>query len=137
MQEETILRSPAVAPPESIYGDTTRRLRIFVGDKLTPAQFESHSARGQPKKKWKSCIWVLIKDKKVPLCKTALLKYYKETWEGENGRSRPKGAIHRDEFIRCSSCNKERRFSLRTKEECRIHHEASINKHWTCADRVE
>ncbi|RVW93123.1 Protein ULTRAPETALA 1 [Vitis vinifera] len=106
-------------------------------DKLTPAQFESHSARGQLKKKWQSCIWVPIKDKKVPLCKTAPLKYYKETWEEENGpgRLRPKRAIHRDEFIRFMQQRAQVQSS--NKEECRIHHEASINKHWTCADRVE
>ncbi|CAK9183056.1 unnamed protein product [Ilex paraguariensis] len=42
--------------------------------------------------------------------------------------------VHRDEFINCSRCDKERRFSLRSNEQCRIYHDALANKNWTCSD---
>ncbi|XP_028116582.1 protein ULTRAPETALA 2-like [Camellia sinensis] len=45
---------------------------------------------------------------------------------------RPRQAVHRNEFVRCCKCGKERRFYLRTMEECRTYHEAVASGSWTC-----
>ncbi|XP_042517421.1 protein ULTRAPETALA 1-like [Macadamia integrifolia] len=132
------------------YGDAVGRLRVFAGgdleiscectpgckeDKLTPAAFEKHSGR-ETARKWKSNVWVIVKGEKVPLSKTVLLKYYNQA--SKNAKSSNKShngrPCHRDEFVRCTRCNKERRFRLRTKEECRIHHDSLANLNWKCAD---
>ncbi|KAL9454200.1 hypothetical protein AB3S75_006747 [Citrus x aurantiifolia] len=101
------------------YGDAVGRLRVFSNgdleitcectpgcneDKMTPAAFEKHSGR-ETARKWKNNVWVIANGEKVPLSKTVLLK-----------------------------CNKERRFRLRTKEECLIHHNALADKNWKCSD---
>uniref|UniRef100_A0A7N0ZSX7 SAND domain-containing protein n=1 Tax=Kalanchoe fedtschenkoi TaxID=63787 RepID=A0A7N0ZSX7_KALFE len=133
------------------YGDAVGRLRVFSNgeleitcectpgcdeDKLTPAAFEKHSGR-ETARKWKNNIWVMIDGEKVPLSKTPLLKYYNKaaarTSNGSN-RSQNRQVFHRDEFVRCTSCNKGRRFRLRSKEECRLHHDALADPNWTCAD---
>ncbi|KAF3453624.1 hypothetical protein FNV43_RR04065 [Rhamnella rubrinervis] len=106
-------------------------------EKLTPEEFEKHSSR-EGLKKWKSNIWVTIDDKKVPLWKTGVMKYYKHISNVSNRPAcigRRKRNFHRDEFITCSKCNKLRRFRLRSKEECRIYHDALSNRRWKCADR--
>lgn len=81
-------------------------------------------------------MWVMIDGEKVPLVKTEFLKYYNLSNKSANGsnRSRNGRPLHRDEFIRCTSCGKERRFRLRTKEECRIYHDALAKPNRTCAD---
>ncbi|XP_057455730.1 protein ULTRAPETALA 1-like [Lotus japonicus] len=129
------------------YGDAVGRLRVFSNgdleiscectpgcteDKLTPAAFEKHSGR-ETAKKWKNNIWVIVDGEKVPLYKTVLLKYYNQVSRGANGSNKHQNG-HRDEFVRCTSCNKERRFRLRTKEECRIHHDAVADANWKCSD---
>nr|AFK43444.1 unknown [Lotus japonicus] len=129
------------------YGDTVGRLRVFANgdleiscectpgcteDKLTPAAFEKHSGR-ETAKKWKNNIWVIVDGEKVPLYKTVLLKYYNQVSRGTKGSNKHQNG-HRDEFVRCTSCNKERRFRLRTKEECRIHHDAVADANWKCSD---
>ncbi|GAB2285337.1 Protein ULTRAPETALA 1 [Dionaea muscipula] len=131
------------------YGDAVGRLRVFIdGDleiscectpgcqegKLTPAAFEKHSGR-ETAGKWKNNVWVIMDGEKVPLMKTALLKYYNQASKKVNGVGRPPArAFHRDEFVRCCTCNKERRFRLRSKEECRNHHVASLDPNWICRD---
>ncbi|XP_009779920.1 protein ULTRAPETALA 1-like [Nicotiana tabacum] len=126
------------------YGDAVAKLRVFSSgelviscdctpgcpeDKLTPAAFEKHSGR-ETSRKWKNNIWIIVDGEKVPVVKTALLKYYNQSSNrSQNGR-----ACHRDEFIRCTDCNKERRFRLRTNEECRSYHDALANPHWKCFD---
>ncbi|KAF5741490.1 protein ULTRAPETALA 1-like [Tripterygium wilfordii] len=132
------------------YGDAVGRLRVFVnGDleitcectpgcnegKLTPAAFEKHSGR-ETARKWKNNVWVIVNGEKVALSKTVLLKYYNQASKSANGshRSQNGRASHRDEFVRCSKCNKERRFRLRTKEECRIHHDALADENWKCSN---
>ncbi|KAK1260475.1 Protein ULTRAPETALA 1 [Acorus gramineus] len=132
------------------YGDAVGRLRIFGNgdleitcectpgcqeDKLTPAAFEKHSER-ETARKWKSNVWVIVKGEKVPLLKTALLKYYNQALKNGNGshKSHNGKTCHRDEFLRCTKCNKVRRFRLRTKEECRIYHDASLDRNWKCSD---
>ncbi|XP_008800167.1 protein ULTRAPETALA 1-like isoform X1 [Phoenix dactylifera] len=132
------------------YGDAVGRLRVFASgdleiscectpgcqeDKLTPAAFEKHSER-ETARKWKSNVWVIAKGEKVPLSKTILLKYYNQTSKtGNSSHKGPNGRpCHHDEFIRCTRCNKERRFRLRTKEECRIYHDAVADLNWKCSD---
>ncbi|KAL8166202.1 hypothetical protein V2J09_007701 [Rumex salicifolius] len=34
----------------------------------------------------------------------------------------------------CTKCSKQRRFLLRTKQECRLYHDACLDENWTCAD---
>lgn len=132
------------------YGDAVGRLRVFLSgylqiicectpgcdeDKLTPAAFEKHSGR-ETARKWKNNIWVIINGDKVPLGKTVLLKYYNQVAKAANGSQRSQnGRVgHRDEFVCCTKCNKERRFRLRSKEECRIHHDAVSDANWKCSD---
>nr|CAB3478505.1 unnamed protein product [Digitaria exilis] len=112
-----------------------KQWREETGDKLTPAAFEKHSGK-ETAGKWRNTIWVMVQGEKVPLSKTALLKYYylahksgNGTHKGRNGRP-----SHRDEFICCTRCGKERRFRLRSKEECRVYHDALAKLNWTCAD---
>lgn len=104
-------------------------------DKLSPSAFEKHSGR-EGTRKWKSNVWVMVKGEKVSLAKTVLLKYYNQASKNANGSHKgPNGRpCHRDEFIRCSRCTKERRFRLRTKEECRIYHDALADINWKCSD---
>ncbi|KAG5546320.1 hypothetical protein RHGRI_018482 [Rhododendron griersonianum] len=58
----------------------------------------------------------------------------KERPEEVKGTLRPRQAIHRDEFVLCSQCGKDRRFRLRTAEECRAFHDALAKVNWTCSD---
>ncbi|XP_060190963.1 protein ULTRAPETALA 2-like [Lycium barbarum] len=82
-------------------------------------------------KNWKSQIWVTNKEgRRENLWKTCLLKYHSDTFY----RPVRGGTIHRDEFIRCTNCNKERRFLRRTKEECKYYHDVAAVKDWKCSD---
>ncbi|GMH05662.1 hypothetical protein Nepgr_007502 [Nepenthes gracilis] len=134
----------------SKHGDFLGKLRIYARGKLEitcecqtgcpegnlkPSEFGKHAGyRGT--RKWQRKIWVTVKGKKVSLGKTKLLKYYKGSASDPSAGLRPlRGrVVHHDEFIQCTICNKERRFLLRTHPECRIFHDASFNKNWTCAD---
>ncbi|CAA6658425.1 unnamed protein product [Spirodela intermedia] len=115
------------------YGDAVGRLKVFPSgeleitcectpgcdeDKMSPAAFEKHSGR-ETARKWKSNVWVIVKGEKISLSKTALLKYHDQLLKPANGSHKGHGgrAAHRDEFIRCARCSKERRFRLRTREE--------------------
>uniref|UniRef100_I1PX16 SAND domain-containing protein n=1 Tax=Oryza glaberrima TaxID=4538 RepID=I1PX16_ORYGL len=131
------------------YGDAVGRLRLFASgelqvscdctpgcdqDKLSPAAFEKHSGR-ETAGRWQNTVWVMVKGDKVALSKTCLLRYYhkklKSSSANGGGRRPP---CHRDEFVRCAGCGKERRFRLRTKEECRLYHDAMARHDWTCKD---
>ncbi|XP_010526518.1 PREDICTED: protein ULTRAPETALA 1-like [Tarenaya hassleriana] len=131
------------------YGDAVGRLKVFSNgdleitcectpgcdeDKLTPAAFEKHSGR-ETARKWKNNVWVIEGGKKIPLSKTALLRYYNKasSKNNSNGSDRCNGT-HRDEFVQCRRCRKERRFRLRTREECRLHHDALADPNWQCSD---
>ncbi|KAK1583480.1 hypothetical protein Q3G72_024135 [Acer saccharum] len=131
------------------YGDYIGKLKIttngrFVIDcecfdgcpekKMTPYDFEKHSQRDGPRK-WKDHIWVILNDEKVPLSKTCLIEYYKLGYNEASTSYRGKRVFHRDEFVTCSSCKKDRRFSLRTKEDCMIYHAAYADKEWKCSDK--
>ncbi|KAK4769596.1 hypothetical protein SAY86_027746 [Trapa natans] len=130
------------------YGDAVGRLRVFLNgdleikcecfpgcneDKLTPIAFEKHSLR-ETAPRWKYNIWVSINGKKIPLEKTVLLRYYHYRKAMNGSQTSHMKVFHRDEFVRCCRCNKERRFRLRTKEECRLYHDALVNINWNCAD---
>ncbi|CAL9227154.1 unnamed protein product [Arabidopsis halleri] len=132
------------------YGDAVARLRVFPTgdleitcectpgcdeDKLTPAAFEKHSGR-ETARKWKNNVWVIIGGEKVPLSKTVLLKYYNESSKKCSRSNRSQGAkvCHRDEFVGCNKCGKERRFRLRSRDECRLHHNAMADPNWKCSD---
>ncbi|CAM0883328.1 unnamed protein product [Alopecurus aequalis] len=130
------------------YGDAVGRLLIYPSgdleiscdctpgcreDKLTPSAFEKHSGR-ETAGKWRNSVWAMVEGEKVPLSKTVLLKYYNLSHNGSNKGRNGRSSSHRDEFIRCTRCDKERRFRLRTKEECRVYHDALAKLNWTCAD---
>uniref|UniRef100_A0A0D9WIC1 SAND domain-containing protein n=1 Tax=Leersia perrieri TaxID=77586 RepID=A0A0D9WIC1_9ORYZ len=131
------------------YGDAVGRLRVFASgelevscdctpgcnqEKLSPAAFEKHSGR-ETAGKWQNTVWVIVKGDKVALSKTALLKYYKKLKSANGGGNGGNGGRrHRDEFVRCAGCGKERRFRLRTKDECRLYHDAAARHDWTCKD---
>ncbi|XP_065862142.1 protein ULTRAPETALA 2-like [Euphorbia lathyris] len=128
------------------YGDTTATLRVHangqfllfcdctsacVQKNVTPHEFEKHSDK-EGRRRWQSNIWVLMKNKKVPLWRTPLFKYYNHLANGASGTVKKK--FHRDEFITCFRCNKQRRFRPRSNDQCRSYHDALLNKAWKCAD---
>ncbi|KAG4390209.1 hypothetical protein GLYMA_06G250901v4 [Glycine max] len=41
--------------------------------------------------------------------------------------------FHRDEFLRCTRCGKERRFHLKSRPDIKNYHDALNNKCWTCS----
>ncbi|MED6182661.1 ultrapetala [Stylosanthes scabra] len=102
------------------YGDAVGRLRVFVNGYL---EITCECTPGCQE----------VKGEKVPLFKTVLLKYYNQVSKAAALKSQS-GRSHRDEFVRCTICNKERRFRLRSKEECRIHHDALADANWKCSD---
>ncbi|KAJ8754655.1 hypothetical protein K2173_010746 [Erythroxylum novogranatense] len=129
------------------YGDAHGTLRVYhstgqflitcdctpgcQGQKFNPYEFEKHSEK-EGTSDWPRHIWVLKNGKKIPIWRTTLLKYYKHSANGASGSKRR--IFHRDEFISCSNCNKQRRFRLRTKDDCRTYHDALANKNWKCDD---
>ncbi|KAL1549543.1 protein ULTRAPETALA 1-like [Salvia divinorum] len=127
------------------YGDTAGKLRVFSDGKVevdcicgadcdkvrvSPVEFAKHAGKINAHEKWNRQIWVFGKDgTKIGLWKTCLLRHHKHSFI--------RGArqlTHRDEFIRCSQCDKERRFSLRSKEHCKIYHDALVKSDWICSD---
>ncbi|XP_057779698.1 protein ULTRAPETALA 1-like [Salvia miltiorrhiza] len=127
------------------YGDTPGKLRVFIDGKLeidctcrtdcdkarvSPVEFAKHAGKINAHANWKSQIWVFSKDgSKVGVWKTCLLKHHRFTFV------RPlRQVTHRDEFMRCAQCGKDRRFSLRTKEDCKIYHDALVITDWTCSN---
>lgn len=98
---------------------------------LSPIEFAKHVGKKPTMDNWNKHLHVMnTEGKRVSLAKAGLLRYHTQTvhrpLRGPN--------MHRDEFIRCSKCKKERRFSLRTKEQCRIYHDASLRQDWQCSD---
>ncbi|GJV79416.1 ultrapetala 1-like protein [Tanacetum coccineum] len=113
------------------YGDAVGILKVFVNgdleitcdctpgcqeDKLTPAAFEKHSGR-ETARKWKNNIWVIVDGDKVPLYKTALLKYYNQALTKASNKSQSGQLVHRDEFVKCTKCDKLRRITCDDEEE--------------------
>ncbi|PHU17186.1 Protein ULTRAPETALA 1 [Capsicum chinense] len=105
------------------------RAQIQEG-KLTPIEFEKHAGR-ETCRKWKNNIWIFIDGNKVPLVSTVLLKYHNQSSKHAYGTHR---FCHRDEFIICTECKKERRFCRHSAEECKSYHDALLNANWKCAD---
>ncbi|GLJ08671.1 hypothetical protein SUGI_0093310 [Cryptomeria japonica] len=103
---------------------------------MAPIIFQKHAQNNR--RKWKDSIWVTMSDKsgytkKVPICNTVLLRYYKP--KGSNGIHRFN--FHRDEFVRCTGCGKERRFKIRNGDEYGVYCYAMKNPNWVCADFVQ
>ena len=102
---------------------------------VTPEAFEKHALK-EGTGRWKSNIWVHCEDEdRVPLWKTPLTKYYTHqanvaNWKDSAMRKRN---FHRDEFLHCTSCRKERRFRLKSRPDIKNYHEALNNKSWTCS----
>ncbi|KAH1127535.1 hypothetical protein GYH30_016224 [Glycine max] len=115
------------------YGDYVGRLKInnegqyFITCECCPKcplvsvtleAFEKHALR-EGSGRWKRNIWVhCVDEDKVPLWKTPLIK---------------KQNFHRDEFLRCTRCGKERRFHLKSRPDIKNYHDALNNKCWTCS----
>ncbi|XP_024975585.1 protein ULTRAPETALA 2-like [Cynara cardunculus var. scolymus] len=99
----------------------------------SPVEFAKHGSRASSVSNWRSKVWVRnCNGKKTKLSKTCLLRYYR----GDEYR-RPYNEVgHRDQFLNCSACNKLRRFELRTKEACRLYHDAVARPNRTCYDMI-
>lgn len=105
---------------------------------MTPAAFEKHGGRGTSRK-WKDSIWVVLEDHKVQFSKVKGLDAFYRRYKAYNRlrlaqSSGIKQAYHRDEFLQCKKCLKNRRFRRRNKEECRLFHDASLNPNWECSN---
>ncbi|XP_040987853.1 protein ULTRAPETALA 1-like [Juglans microcarpa x Juglans regia] len=91
---------------------------------LTPDNFLKHCGN-EGTRSWKRNIWVIVNDEKVALqIKVGLLQYYKNASiymnisSTDSKSSERERKFHRDEFIKCSTCNKERMtFRLRNREQ--------------------
>ncbi|KAG6689394.1 hypothetical protein I3842_11G172400 [Carya illinoinensis] len=110
--------------------------RLRICSTLTPDNFLKHCGK-LGTRNWKRNIWIIVNDEKVSLRKTVLLNYYRNASNISTGpkNSKRERKFHRDEFIKCSTCSKERRFRQRNREERRIYHDALANERWRCADR--
>ncbi|RZC09118.1 Protein ULTRAPETALA 2 [Glycine soja] len=96
------------------YGDYVGRLKINNEE-----AFEKHALR-EGSGRWKRNIWVHCEDEdKVPLWKTPGIKYYTHQTNVPNrkGCAMRKQNFHRDEFLRCTRCRKERRITCDDDEE--------------------
>lgn len=112
--------------------------KFYSGKPMSPANFERHSGRGASKK-WKETVWIVLGDRKVQFSKVkgldAFVRRYKDSSRGRLRQPGPaKLPYHRDEFMKCKKCSKRRRFKRKTKEDCRLFHEASMNSEWECSN---
>lgn len=105
---------------------------------MTPASFEKHAGRGASKK-WRDSVWIVLGGHKVQCSKVKGFDTYYHRYKALTRlrltqMTGMKQAFHRDEFVRCKNCLKERRFRRRNKEECRLFHDASLNSNWECSN---
>lgn len=102
----------------------------LISVNLSPVQFARHIGKNSTVDSWKNHLWVMDKDgNRIKLADTDILRFHVQTFD------RPlRPFVHRDEFICCTRCNKQRRFLLRTREQCRVYHRASLKTEWICAD---
>ncbi|RZC09099.1 Protein ULTRAPETALA 2, partial [Glycine soja] len=132
------------------YGDYVGRLKInnegqyFITCECCPKcplvsvtleAFEKHALR-EGSGRWKRNIWVhCVDEDKVPLWKTPLIKYYTHQANVANRKDSAmrKQNFHRDEFLCCTRCGKERRFHLKSRPDIKNYHDALNNKCWTCS----
>ncbi|KAL8243471.1 hypothetical protein R6Q59_009729 [Mikania micrantha] len=98
-----------------------------------PAKFAKHASCSANVPNWKTKVWVLNSNgAKIKLGETCLLRCYK----GDE-YVRPHNQVsHRDEFLVCTSCNKVRRFELKSREGCRIYHDAAAMENRTCNNMI-
>ncbi|KAI3686265.1 hypothetical protein L1987_79939 [Smallanthus sonchifolius] len=98
-----------------------------------PAKFAKHALSGTSMPNWRKKVWVLNSmGEKIKLGETCLVRFYK----GDE-YVRPRNLVsHRDEFLSCSVCNKVRHFELRSKDECRLYHDAAARETRTCSDMI-
>ncbi|MFS7901300.1 putative transcription factor ULT family [Helianthus anomalus] len=99
----------------------------------SPARFAKHASSSTNVPNWRSKVWVQkCNGDKIKLGETCLLRHYK----GDE-YVRPHNQVsHRDELLRCSACNKLRRFELRSRDACRFYHDAASRETRTCHDMI-
>ncbi|KAE8723513.1 LSD1-like2 [Hibiscus syriacus] len=101
------------------YGDTIGKLRVFTnGQFLISCQCTPVCDEGRNQEMEEPHLG--DDERQEGSFMEDLLKYYKHASNGDNELTslRAKRLFHRDEFIRCTKCKKQRRFRLRTDEEC-------------------
>ncbi|KAK9674437.1 hypothetical protein RND81_12G232400 [Saponaria officinalis] len=131
-------------------GDYVGKLKVYRDGKLEvsclcypgcekenvrPIEFERHAGIIGPSR-WKSHIWVPVNGSKRPLYKTILLKYYIGSPNDPSSKRKRGGMrVHKDEFLTCSACGKNRRFECRDQQQCWLYHQAYLARdRWTCSD---
>ncbi|KAL3016769.1 hypothetical protein AAZX31_06G235100 [Glycine max] len=113
--------------PNKKYGDYVGRLKINNEGQyiitceccpkcplvnVTLEAFEKHALR-EGSGRWKRNIWANVANRKDSAMR--------------------KQNIHRDEFLHCKRCGKERRFHLKSTPDIKNYHDALNNKCWTCS----
>ncbi|KAK1407074.1 hypothetical protein QVD17_38685 [Tagetes erecta] len=89
-----------------------------------PAKFSKHASSST--NDWRTTLSV----DKIKLGDTPFVKYYK----GDE-YVRPCHLVsHRNEFLQCSACKKVRRFELRSRDACRLYHDAAARETRTCGN---
>ncbi|KAJ0923605.1 putative developmental regulator, ULTRAPETALA [Helianthus annuus] len=136
--EHIIVRAPRYIEIEcgctnNRLGDSVGIMRIVDDVFNSPARFAKHASSSTNVRNWRSKVWVQkCNGEKIKLGETCLLRHYK----GDE-YVRPHNQVsHRDEFLRCSVCNKIRRFELRSKDACRFYHDAASRETRTCHDMI-
>jgi len=67
------------------------------------------------------------------LCSLRILTPHQANVANWKDSAMRKRNFHRDEFLHCTSCRKERRFRLKNRPDIKNYHEALNNKSWTCS----
>ncbi|KAK1407076.1 hypothetical protein QVD17_38687 [Tagetes erecta] len=90
-----------------------------------PSKFSKHASSST---NWRTTLSV----DEIKLGDTPFVKYYK----GDE-YVRPCHLVsHRNEFLQCSACKKVRRFELRSRDACRLYHDAAARETRTCKDMI-
>ncbi|XP_024976322.1 protein ULTRAPETALA 2-like [Cynara cardunculus var. scolymus] len=99
----------------------------------SPVEFVKHGSRTSNVPNWRKKVWILNQNgQKIKMIDTSFLKYY----YGDNFRRPHNESGHRDQFLRCTACNKVRRFELRSRELCRFYHDAAASGNQTCFSMI-
>ncbi|XP_021726145.1 protein ULTRAPETALA 1-like [Chenopodium quinoa] len=133
------------------YGDSIGKISIYRdgrieidcdcypgcnAEKISPSEFEKHAGFNGVSN-WRGHIWVFVDVTKERLRETKLLKYYRGSTKDRSDPVKPARSrtVHRDEFMKCTACGKRRPFLRRTKDQCKVYHQATKNSDtWTCSD---
>ncbi|KVH99079.1 hypothetical protein Ccrd_022676, partial [Cynara cardunculus var. scolymus] len=115
-----------VVVPETIF--THEELRDYLNQIRARAPHYLEIMCGCTSGRYGDCLGLLkIKDdgtiSVVRIIDTSFLKYY----TGDNFRRPHNESGHRDQFLRCTACDKVRRFELRLREIFRCYHDAAAN----------